>query len=222
MMAEADLVAPIAIRWSPATAGELQQARMEADLPVHRVGCTVGVCACHPGAGATTISQNLAVMLHERGGEPVVLVEGNMRTPSLAARSRVETSRGLADFARGDDFMSTIVPDAVHRGVSLMAASGDDMPLPVLRGAVARLPSLRERFRHILVDLPPVPDFPDAMLVGAALDGVVLVIEAEVTGWSVARRAKKRLEAGGVKLLGVVLNKKPQVIPDWLNRRLRT
>lgn len=159
-------------------------------------------------------------MLHERGGEPVVLVEGNLRSPVLAVRSGVAAAGGFAEFARGDEFMSTIVPDGVQRGVSLMTACGERMPLPLLRNAATRLPRLREKFRHVLVDLPPVLDFPDATLLGAALDGVVLVIEAEVTPWEVARRAKKRLEAGGVKLLGVVLNKKPQVIPDWLYRLL--
>jgi len=210
----------LALDWSQALRGQLHQSRMSADLLADSESWTVGVCACHVGAGATTIAQNLAVMLHERGGEPVVLVEANLRTPVLASRSGVMASVGFAEFARGDEFMSTIVADAVQPGVSLMPAVGENTPIPVLRNAASRLPGLRQKFRHVLVDLPPVLDFPDATLLGAALDGVVLVIEAEVTPWQVARRAMKRLEAGRAKLLGVVLNKKPQVIPDWLYRHL--
>ncbi|MEO8654196.1 MAG: CpsD/CapB family tyrosine-protein kinase [Ramlibacter sp.] len=212
--------AQLALEWSQSVRSQLQQSRMSADLLADNESFTVGVCACHVGAGATTIAQNLAVMLHERGGQPVVLVEGNLRTPVLASRSGVAVTRGFAEFARGDEFMSTIVADGVQRGVSLMAACGENMPLPLLRNAAARLPGLRQKFRHVLVDLPPVLDFPDATLLAAAMDGVVLVIEAEATPWELARRATKRLEAGGVKLLGVVLNKKPQVLPGWLYRFL--
>lgn len=212
--------APIALNWSRTAINEMQQSRMSGDLPAHTAGSTMGVCACHSRAGATTVAQNLAVMMHERCGDPVVLVEANLRTPSLAARSGVAASRGFAEFARGEDCASTIVPDAVQRGVSLMVADGERMPLPLLRGAAVHMPALRGYFRHILVDLPPVLEFPDATLLGATLDGVVLVIEAEVTPWEAARKAKKRLLGGGVKLLGVVLNKKPQLIPAWLLRYL--
>lgn len=210
--------AQLALGYSRSLLQQMEPSRMAADLPAPYAGWTIGVCACHSGAGATTVSQNLAVMLYERSGEPLVLVEGNLRTPSLAARSGVAADRGFAEFARGDECMSTIIPDAVQRGISLMVATGENLPLPMLRSAAARLPALRDKFRHILVDLPPVLDFPDATLMGATMDGVVLVIEAEGTPWEMARKAKQRLQAGGANLMGVVLNKKPQVIPNWLAR----
>lgn len=199
---------------------QLHQSRMSADLLIDRERWVVGVCACHPGAGATTVAQNMAVMLHERSGEAVVLVEGNLRTPVLASRSGVTCGAGFTEFALGDQFMSTIVLDGLQPGVSLMPAASESMPLPLLRNAAPRLSGLREKFRHVLVDLPPVLHFPDAVVLGGALDGVVLVIEAETTRWDAAQQAARRLEAGGVKLLGAVLNKKPRVIPDWLRRML--
>lgn len=199
---------------------QLQQSRMSADLLIGRESWMVGVCACHSGAGATTVAQNMAVMLHERSGEAVVLVEGNLRAPVLAQRAGVSAPTGFTEFALGDEFMSTIVTNAVQDGVSLMPATSENMPLPLLRNAAPRLSGLRQKFRHVLVDLPPVLQYPDAALLGGALDGVVLVIEAEETRWDMAQQATRRLEAGGVKLLGAVLNKKPRVIPDWLQRML--
>ena len=209
-----------ALERSRSLRNQLQQSRMSADLLIDRESWMVGVCACHPGAGATTVAQNMAVMLHERSGEAVVLVEGNLRAPVLAHRTGVTAPAGFTEFALGDEFMSTIVKDGLQDGVSLMPASSENMPLPLLRNAAPRLSGLRQKFRHVLVDLPPVLQFPDATLLGSALDGVVLVIEAEATRWDVAQRAARRLEAGGVKLLGAVLNKKPRVIPNWLHRML--
>lgn len=209
-----------ALERAHALRNQLQQSRMSAELLVDRESWVVGVCGCHPGAGATTVAQNMAVMLHERSGEAVVLVEGNLRAPVLAHRTGVTANTGFTEFALGDEFMSTIVTDAVQAGVSLMPASSETMPLPLLRNAAPRLSGLREKFRHVLVDLPPVLHFPDAVLLGSALDGVVLVIEAEATRWDVAQQARRRLEAGGVKILGAVLNKKARVIPNWLHRML--
>lgn len=199
---------------------QLQQSRLSADLLIDRESWVVGVCACHPGAGTTTVAQNMAVMLHERSGDAVVLVEANLRTPVLASRSGVTATAGFTEFALGDQPMSTIVVDGLQGGVSLLPAASESMPLPLLRNAAPRLAALRERFRHVLVDLPSVLHFPDVMLLGNALDGVVLVIEAEATRWDAAQQATRRLESGGVKLLGAALNRKPRVIPGWLQRML--
>lgn len=220
MMVATRSAAPLALELPRSMIDRFEANRLSSDVPLQRTGCTIGICACHPGAGATTVAQNLAVMMHEREGDPVVLVEGNLRSPSLGVRSRVYSEPGFTGFALGEEIASTIVEDAVQQGVSLMVAAGDRTPLPLLRRAAARLPALREKYTHVLVDLPPVLDFPDTPLMGAALDGVVLVLEAESTRWEDARRAKKRLEASGVQLLGAVLNKKPRIIPDWLARLL--
>lgn len=219
MIATQHRAAHLALEWSRSILNQLEHARGSAGALAGTETFTIGVCGCHSGAGATTVAQNLAIMLHERCGEPVLLVEGNVRTPVLAVRSGVVPACGLAEFARGEDHMS-IVANAVQRGVSLMPSTGENMPLPLLRRAAARLPALRDRFRHVLVDLPPALEFPEATVLGESLDGVVLVIAAEETPWGMARQAKKRLEAGRVKLLGVVLNKKRQVIPHWLYRRI--
>lgn len=212
--------APASRERSHTQRNQLQHSRMSAELLVDRDSWLVGVCACQPGAGASTVAQNMAVMLHERSGEPVVLVEANLRSPVLAHRSGVTAASGFTEFALGDDCMSTIVTDGIQDGVSLMPASSETVPLPLLRNAAPRLSGLREKFRHVLVDLPPVLHFPDAVLLGRALDGVVLVIEAEATRWDAAQQARRRLEAGGVKLLGAVLNKKARTLPDWLQRML--
>ena len=208
------------LAWAAPLRNQLQQSRLFADLMTDGGVRRVGVCASHAGAGASSVALNLAVMLHERSGQPVLLVEGDLRKPEFASRHGLNAAPGLAEFSRGEASAEQACRQLPGSGVSLLPARADGLALPLLLEAAARLPELSQSFHYVVVDLPPVLEFPDASLLGTGLDGVVLVVEAEETRWHVAREAVKRLEAGGVTLLGVVLNKQRHVIPDWLYRLL--
>lgn len=79
---------------------------------------------------------------------------------------------------------------------------------------------IRSSFSLAIFDSAALNAYPEAALLAAQLDGAVLVLEAEHTRWEVAAAAASQLEAGQARLLGAVLNKKRQVIPDFLYRRL--
>ncbi len=84
-----------------------------------------------------------------------------------------------------------------------------------------RISKLRKHFTHILIDAPPINAYADAVLFGSRIaDGVVMVVEANKTRREAVQRAKGILDADGVRLLGVVLNKRTFPIPDRLYRRL--
>lgn len=65
----------------------------------------------------------------------------------------------------------------------------------------------REKYDYVIIDCPPLGSVVDALIPGKLSDGVVLIVEAEVTGYKMAQRIKKQLEMAGCKILGVVLNK---------------
>ena len=79
---------------------------------------------------------------------------------------------------------------------------------------------LRKEFGYVLVDAPPLGADTIASVLGQAMDGVVLVLEANSTRRITARSAKHILEAARVRLLGVVLNNRTFPIPEKLYRRL--
>jgi Mrp family chromosome partitioning ATPase len=68
----------------------------------------------------------------------------------------------------------------------------------------------KEHFRLVVMDLPPPTEAGLALSLAAALDGVVLVVEADRTPWDAARRAKAVLVQSRANVLGVVLNKQPR------------
>ena len=79
---------------------------------------------------------------------------------------------------------------------------------------------LRRDFTYIVIDSPPLGEYPDAALFARMSDGLVMVVEANDTRRDTARKAKEMLEAGGVSVLGAVLNKRTFPIPEAVYRRL--
>ena len=84
----------------------------------------------------------------------------------------------------------------------------------------AMLSALREKFDFIIFDGSPLRDYSESSFLAGKMDGVILVVEAERTKIEVARKIRKDLESTGVNILGVVLNKKRNYIPDYLERFL--
>ena len=79
---------------------------------------------------------------------------------------------------------------------------------------------LSKQFSHVIVGAPPLGPDITASVLGRALDGVVLVVEANSTRRISARNAKEMLEAANVRLLGTVLNNRTFPIPEKVYRRL--
>jgi Mrp family chromosome partitioning ATPase len=79
---------------------------------------------------------------------------------------------------------------------------------------------LKEKFDLIIVDSPPATVFPDGPGLVSQVDGVILVVEAEKTRWSVAQSVKEKIEKSGGRILGIVFNKRKFYIPKWLYKRM--
>ena len=66
---------------------------------------------------------------------------------------------------------------------------------------------LRQRFKHIIIDSPPLLAVTDATVLASAVDGVILVVESGVTPKKFVSRARNILDGANARLLGVALNK---------------
>ncbi|PYS54685.1 MAG: hypothetical protein DMF76_26680 [Acidobacteria bacterium] len=69
------------------------------------------------------------------------------------------------------------------------------------------LKELRQRFKFLVIDSPPVLPVTDAMILSTFVDGVAFVVESGVTARGAVVRARKVLENAGARILGLVLNK---------------
>ena len=79
---------------------------------------------------------------------------------------------------------------------------------------------MRNEFSYILIDAPPINSHADAALLGGVADGLVMILGANDTRRDAALRAKETLHAGGIPLLGAVLNKRTFPIPEKLYKKL--
>ena len=80
--------------------------------------------------------------------------------------------------------------------------------------------TLRNAVTLVVIDCPPVMEANETLSLAAAADGVILVVEENRARIAVVRRARVMLERAGAKMIGVVLNKREQVIPSFLYRRI--
>jgi protein-tyrosine kinase len=183
----------------------------------------LGVVASRHGEGATTTAGVFASILVRRRGGRVVVVEGNLHSPSFETAFGVKPAPGLADIVQGqatvaEAAQATSVPKlfAIAGGhPTVTPASLFDCP-----GLPAAFAQLREQFDFAIVDLPPVNVYGDALIVGPHLDAAVIVIEADATRVSEVERARRTLERAGVRFVGSVLNRQRSYIPAFIEEML--
>ena len=165
-----------------------------------------------PAEGKTTTAINTAVSLAQTSAE-VLIVDADMRRPRLHSIFGVEHYEGLStllakDF--DDETISSMIKRDERTGLYLLP-SGTVPPNPAeLIGSpqMQRLLSmLKKRFRHIIIDSPPIATFTDGVLISCMTDGVLLVVHGGKSSSAVVRRARQQLRNVGAKVLGVVMNK---------------
>ena len=174
------------------------------------------------GEGTSTTVREFARVVAAELGHRVLLIDADQGFGGHAEFFGVTHETALSEVAEsgryetaisGTDEPTLFVAQLAPRGVpvSKLTAQTDFSGI---------FDALREDFEFLLVDVPPISDSSDALLVVREVDGVVMVIEAERTRWQVARQLRDRLEKQGGRVLGVVLNKRRFYIPRAIYRRL--
>jgi capsular exopolysaccharide synthesis family protein len=170
---------------------------------------TLAVTSSRAGEGKSTttyaLARNLAAL-----GRRVLLVDGDMRSPSIHHIFDIQAIPGLSNYLSGDDYLASIVQNSHLPNLYVMSA-GLRPPNPTGLLSSERLgefvAACRENYDHVLIDSPPVMGLADALLLGHGVDNVLFVIEAHGTNKGAARVAVARLRAAQVNILGAVLTK---------------
>lgn len=178
-------------------------------------GHIVGITSSVPGEGKSTTTINLASTLAEQG-ERVLVIEGDLRLPSLHKKMEVAPKPGLSDIlvARGDPepLIQTVEADQIN-GVPVtfdVLVSGEIPPNPSeLIGSNRMKRSLEQlatRYQFILLDLPPVIAVTDALVATKLVDGVILVVRNDYADSSSLREAVRQLRLADARILGFVFS----------------
>jgi Mrp family chromosome partitioning ATPase len=164
-----------------------------------------------------------AELLAESISGSVCLVEGNFRTPSLPSMFGMDNHHGLADSLRREGPIRGFVKQVRHGSLWLLSSGSmeeDALNLLNCDRVKERIAELRSEFDYLLIDVPPLNVYADAMTIGRLVDGAVLVLEANATRRESALRVAEILRSARIPVLGAVLNSRTFPIPGALYKRL--
>jgi len=186
-------------------------------------GKSVLVCSADRREGASTVACGLALAGSvPAGGIRVALVDFNLRQPTLHEVLGAAGSPGVSEIVC-DWLEPQAAAQSLSAGLDFYAAGQiNGKQLDALRSTA--LPgffkALAEKYDCVVVDAPAVNPYPEAQVLAGALRDVVLVAHTDWTPREAVAQAKKRLEAGGGKVVGLVLNLRTYPIPKFLYRRV--
>jgi capsular exopolysaccharide synthesis family protein len=182
-------------------AATLHHAQVERALKVVMVSSAVS------GDGKTLTSTNLALTLSESYRRRVLLIDADLRRPSIHEVFQVKNVAGLTDCLKAETEQRLPLVQVSSYLSLLLAGRPDSDPMSGLTSN--RMHRLIEEaaatFDWVIIDTPPVVLLPDANLLAAMVDAAILVIGAGKTPYKLITRAIDAL--GRPKILGVVLNR---------------
>jgi capsular exopolysaccharide synthesis family protein len=168
---------------------------------------TLMVSSALPRDGKTLTSTNLSLTLSESYKRRVLLIDADLRRPSIHEVFRVPNAVGLADGLRGDAPVSLPYIKVSDYLTVLPAGCPDGTPMAGLTSTRMRtlIAEARASFDWVILDTPPVGLISDANILSSLVDGVLLVVGAGTTPYPAVKRALT--EFGRDRVIGVVLNR---------------
>ena len=175
-----------------------------ADNPVK----TVAVTSAMPGEGKTITTANLAITLAQ-SGKTVIVVDADLRRPRQHRVFKVKNTFGLTTYLTDSIEIKNVVKSTEIDNLFLINA-GPIPPNPAeLLGSDKMTRFIRmmsEESDFVIFDLPPMLEISDALVLGAKVDGMVLVVWGDKTSREALKKAREKLDMLKVRTLGVVIN----------------
>lgn len=162
-----------------------------------------------PGEGKSTTAANLAITLADSGAR-VILVDADLRRPSVAQYTGMEGSAGLTTVLIGRATLDDVV-QPWGSGQLHVLTSGQVPPNPSellgSQGMASLLDELTERYDHVIIDTPPLLPVTDAAILSRLTGGAIVVVGAHKVHRHQLEEGIRSLETVNARVLGVVLNR---------------
>jgi len=181
-----------------------------------RFANSILVTSAHPGEGKTTVAVNLAFSLSQLG-HPVLLVDADMRRPSLQKYFPQRNSQ-LSRYLGGEGaWQQMVFPTSVNRLHILHCGPIPENPSELLSSDRMRalLQESMATYRFVILDSPPLLNRADSRIVGSMVGATILVVKGGETPRQVVQYAQSQARSVGSNLIGVVLNNLDSRLQDY-------
>ena len=169
---------------------------------------TLLITSSGPGEGKSLTMANTALSFAQQG-EPTLIIDTDLRRPVVHHLFGFDRGPGFGELFAGTNTIEEVIRDVPQTNLKLMTA-GAYMPNPAeLLGSKKMdglLAELKQRYRYILFDTPPVIAVTDAAILATKLDGLVLVVRAGKASMAMSQRTLQALRNVNARVLGCILN----------------
>lgn len=172
----------------------------------------IGLTSALSGEGKSLTAVNLAYTLSQLG-KKVVLIDCDMRRPTLAEKLSIQKTPGLSEFLSGlskDELVCQGCGIKGEEDAFDVIAAGHNPPNPIELLSSTRMTKvitrLRDIYDYIILDLPPVEEVSDALAVAKITDGMLLVVRQNYCNRVVLNDTVRQFEFIGARVLGIVFN----------------
>ncbi len=202
------------ISFGASEAYKLLRTKLEFSFAGEKTCRVVGVSSALAGEGKSLSSTNLAYSLAQLG-KKVLIIDCDMRRPSLATKLDLQRVPGLSNYLTGKIGIESIfqtygAEDEEHMPIHVIAA-GRVPPNPIELLSSEKMEQLisglRECYDYIVLDLPPVGEVSDAIVAAKLVDGVLMVVCQNYCNRGAFVHAVEQFEFVGARILGVVMNR---------------
>lgn len=196
------------LNFAAAEAYKLLRTNLNFSIP-NAKGCKViGVTSALKGEGKSTTSVNIAYTMAQAGGK-VLLIECDLRLPTLSKRIEVNSAPGLSNLLVGQCSSNEVLQKSGIKSNLWVITAGDIPPNPAeLLGSEnmkVTVEAMKDYFDVIILDLPPIAAVSDALIVSKLAHGMVVVVRQGYCDRRAIDEAVHQLQFAEAKILGFVM-----------------
>jgi capsular exopolysaccharide synthesis family protein len=165
------------------------------------------ITSAQPSEGKTTTAINVATSIAQLG-QSVLVVDCDLRTPTVHKKLHVDQEPGLSAYLSGDVELENVIRKSDVQGLSLIpsgAVPHNPCDLISSRKMKEMVKSLAERHDYVIFDSPPLVNLADPLILSAIVDSVILIVSGK-SNWEAVTHARQELSSVGANVFGVVLN----------------